>query len=265
MIGERLQLAETLAREGGALALEASRDRSKLVIEKKGLQDLVTAADKAVEAMIVSRLRTAFPDDNVLGEEGGLAHRGAPDAPLWAIDPIDGTANYARGLPLWCVSVGVIIGGRAVAGAIFNPMTGELHAGSSETPATLNGKTIHVSAIDDPQRARANLGFSYRRPVAPHAETVRRLLEAGCEYSRFGSGALGMAYVADGRFEAYFEPHINVWDVAAGIAIVEAAGGRCNDFLAGNAVQDGNAILATTPALWPWFERTLMPLTRRVA
>ncbi|MBS0320344.1 MAG: inositol monophosphatase, partial [Proteobacteria bacterium] len=143
--------------------------------------------------------------------------------------------------------------------------TDELHAGGVGMPATLNGAPIRVSAVDDPHSARANLGFSYRHPVAAHAEAVRRLLEAGCEYSRFGSGALGMAYVADGRFEAYFEPHINVWDVAAGIAIVEAAGGRCNDFLAGDAVRRGNAILASTPALWPWFARTLLPLTRRVA
>ncbi|MBS0320538.1 MAG: inositol monophosphatase, partial [Proteobacteria bacterium] len=144
VIAERLRVAEALAREGGALALAASRDRASLAIERKGLQDLVTAADKAVEALIVARLREAFPADNVLGEEGGFSQQGAPDAPLWAIDPIDGTANFARGLPLWCVSVGVIHGGRAVAGAIYNPVTDELHAGGVGVPATLNGAPIRV-------------------------------------------------------------------------------------------------------------------------
>ena len=103
------------------------------------------------------------------------------------------------------------------------------------------------------------LGFSYRRDPAIHVAGIARLLAAGCEYSRLGSGALGMAYVADGRFEGYFEPHINAWDVAAGIAIVRAAGGWTNDFFAGDGLRAGNTILAAAPGMRAFMERELWP------
>lgn len=261
VIATRFAFACAAARAGGALALESYRHRSTLAIESKGLQDLVTAADRAVEVMLVERVRTAFPGDVVLGEEGGFSATWNDRAPLWVIDPIDGTANFARGVPLWCVSIGLIVDGRCVAGAIYNPVTDELHAGSIAGVATCNGAPIKVSAVEDPKRARAGLGFSYRRSPAAHAQAVLRLLDAGCEYSRLGSGALGMAYVADGRFEGYFEQHINVWDVAAGIAIVQAAGGWTNDFLADGGIANGNAILAAAPGMRSFFERELWPLT----
>jgi myo-inositol-1(or 4)-monophosphatase len=149
--------------------------------------------------------------------------------------------------------------GDAVAGVIYNAVTDELHAGSVDAAATCNGKPIRVSRVTDPRRARVSLGFSYRRDPALHVAGIARLLAAGCEYSRLGSGALGMAYVADGRFEGYFEPHINAWDVAAGIAIVRAAGGWTSDFFAGDGLNRGNAILAATPGTRAFLQRELWP------
>jgi myo-inositol-1(or 4)-monophosphatase len=257
LIAERFAFAQGAALAAGALALPHFRNRATLAVESKGLQDVVTVADKAVEAMLVARIASAFPGDVVLGEEGGLSAAWDRRQPLWVIDPIDGTANFARGLPLWCISIGLLVEGKAAAGVIYNPVNGELHAAMAGSGATLNGAPIRVSAVADPQQARIGLGFSYRRPPSIHLGNIARLLDAGCEYSRLGSGALGMAYVADGRFEGYFEPHINAWDVLAGIVIVREAGGWTNDFLAGDALAHGNPILAAAPGVRGFLEREL--------
>lgn len=261
LTASRLALAQSLAHDAGALAMSHYARYRELQVESKGLQDIVTIADRAVESMLIEGIGQAFPEDIVLGEEGGFTanHRAHSNATLWVIDPIDGTANFARGLPLWCISIGVMQRGDVVAGVIFNPVTGEMHAGGVDAAATCNGTPIHVSAVDDPHRARVGLGFSYRRDPAIHVGGVGRLLAAGCEYSRLGSGALGMAYVADGRFEGYFEPHINAWDVAAGIAIVRAAGGWTNAFFDNDGLRRGNAILAAAPGVRDFLEQELWP------
>lgn len=256
----RLEVARTLVREAGALALASFRDR-RLVVEQKGVQDYVTAADRAVEELIVARLHAAFPGDAFLGEEGGR-RAGAPGASaLWVIDPIDGTNNYARGLPLWCVSVALMRAGEIAFGMIFNPVSDEFYCAVSGHGARCNDQPIKVSAVDSPPQARIGMGFSYRRPPELHLQGIAALLAANCEYSRLGSGALGLALVADGRFDGYFEPHINAWDVLAGICLVREAGGWVNDFLAGDGLFSGNPILACTPGLRTFLQERLMPAT----
>ena len=136
-----------------------------------------------------------------------------------------------------------------VAGVIYNPVTDELYAARKGGGATMNGSPIHVSATTSLEEARIGIGFSYRRPVDPHVATIKALLNARCEYSRLGSGALGMALTADGRLDGYWEAHINIWDVAAGLCIVKEAGGWISDFMQGDAFTNGNPILTATPGL----------------
>ena len=256
-LDNRLRFAIDAARRAGELALAHARDPDGLSIEAKGVQDVVTAADKAVEKALRAEIAAVFPGDAVLGEEEGLAAGWNGSTPLWILDPIDGTANFARRLPLWCVSIGLYTDGDALLGVIHNPMTDELHAAARGRGATLNGQPIRASVATTPEQSRIGLGFSYRREQSLHVAAVDRLLARHCEYSRLGSGALGMAYVADGRFEGYFEPHINSWDVAAGLVIVREAGGFTNDFFAGDALMRGNAILAGAPGLRAFLEATL--------
>lgn len=247
-LGLRMHYAQGLVREAGQAAAERFRRRGELQIERKGKQDFVSEADKACEAFIVAGLLKAFPPDAVLGEEGGSQNVGG-DA-TWIIDPIDGTSNFLAGIPLWCVSLGLVIGRRAVLGIIYNPITDELYAARDGEGALLNGKPIRVSSTSSLDQARMGLGFSYRRPVSEHLKAVQACLDASCEYTRFGSGALGMAFAADGRLDGYYEAHINVWDVAAGLVLVREAGGWTNDFLGNvDAFAQGNFILAATPAL----------------
>lgn len=241
----RRTAGEIVVREAGRLALSYYRSAT-LAIEDKGVQDVVSEADRACEALIVGELSRRFPDDGLLGEEGGQTRTGEL---TWIIDPIDGTANFVRGIPFWCVSIGLVSAGRAVVGLIYDPVADELFSASDSAGATRNGVPIKVSGETRIDRARIGVGFSYRRPVAPHTDAIRSLLEAKCEYLRLGSGALAMAYVADGRFDGYWERHINSWDVAAGLALVTAASGWTSDFFSGDGLKSGNEILAATPAL----------------
>lgn len=258
-IERRYWAAQGIVRSAGRLAAEHYLRRQELAVERKGTQDLVSEADRQCEDLIVGALKGLYPDDGFLGEERGRQNDGAQAT--WIIDPIDGTANFLRGIPLWCVSLGLLAEGEFVIGIIYNPVTEELYAARRNKGATLNGKPIKVSDLAALEDARLGIGFSYRQPVAPHAEAIGRLLDSHCEYSRLGSGALGLAFTADGRLDGYFEAHINVWDVAAGLCIIKEAGGRVNDFLGGDGLAKGNAVLASTPRLYATLEDLL--ITRR--
>jgi myo-inositol-1(or 4)-monophosphatase len=243
----RLRVAEAVIREAGELAAGHFSRRASLTINRKGAQDLVSEADRVCEDLIVSGLARAFPDDAFLGEEGGSRNVGGEAT--WVIDPIDGTHNFLTGVPFWCLSVGLVVSGKAVLGLIYHPAEDELFSAISGGGAFLNGASMKISGETDITRARICVGFSYRRPVAEHIRVVEALLSEGCEYLRLGSGALGLAYAAAGRFDGYWERHINSWDVAAGLVLVREAGGWTNDFLAGDGFLRGNEILAATPAL----------------
>jgi myo-inositol-1(or 4)-monophosphatase len=247
-IEARYLAALGLAQEASALAMGYFGDARKLDVSMKSAQDWLTAADGAVETFLRERIAAAFPGDGVKGEEQG---GGAADN-LWVIDPIDGTANFARAHPHWCISIGFLHKGGPTFGVLAAPVMGETWAALKGRGATRNGRRIGVSEIDDLGRAAIEVGWSTRRPAADYLALVKCVMDAGAAPKRCGSGALGLAFVADGRSEGYMETHINSWDVAAGIVIVEEAGGVLNDFFKGDALMSGNPILAAPPAL---FER----------
>ena len=172
----------------------------------------------------------AFPEDGFLGEEGGSKNLGA--RAIWVIDPIDGTRNFLTGVPFWCISIGLVVDGKPVLGLIYHPAADELFIAETGEGAFVNGAPIKVSGETDLKKARICVGFSYRKAVAEHVRAIDALLTAGCEYCRLGSGALGLAYTAAGRFDGYWERHLNSWDAAAGLVLVAEAGGYVNDFLA---------------------------------
>jgi myo-inositol-1(or 4)-monophosphatase len=244
----RYWAAMAVAREAGAFAAQQYNRRHELEIESKGIQDLVSEADRACEDMIVGALSRLFPHDGFLGEERGAQKTGAKAT--WIIDPIDGTANFLRGIPMWCVSLGLVAEAEFIIGVIYNPITEELYAARQGNGATLNGRNIAVSNTKTLDQARFGVGLSRRHPTARHTDALKALLDANCEYNRFGSGALGLALTADGRLDGFWEAHSNVWDVAAGLCIVKEAGGRVDDFLGEDGLQKGNAVLASTPRLY---------------
>jgi myo-inositol-1(or 4)-monophosphatase len=250
-IEQRYLSACAVAHEAGLLMRRHYRERSAGKVSFKGPQDFLTVVDGAVERLVVERLGRAFPTDRFVGEEGG----GSYGRRTWVIDPIDGTSNFARGIPHFCISIAFVDAGQPTIGVIYDPIADELFAARRGGGATVNGRPMRVSGTRDIRRATIELGWSTRRPAEVYTETVRRILAAGGGFHRSGSGALGMAYVADGRNDGYFEAHINAWDVLAGLVMVREAGGWTNDFLAEDGLTKGNAVLACTRGLRAMLEK----------
>lgn len=241
-VADRFAFAGRLAREAGAIA---QRGFGTSAATMKGRHDVVTEMDAALERHIRAAIAAAFPGDAVIGEEEG----GAAGARLWIVDPIDGTANYARGIPHYCVSIGYLEDGVPTVGAIHDPVHDWLYLAGRGRGAWLNEAPMAVSPCDDLAAATVECGWSTRRPNADYLAMVSRVLAAGGQFRRAGSGALGLADVAAGRSEGYCELHINSWDCAAGIVLVREAGGRTSDFFAGEGLTRGNALIATNAAL----------------
>jgi myo-inositol-1(or 4)-monophosphatase len=237
ILAARLEVAAGLAREAGALVLDLLG--RALVIAEKGPLDLVTAADRASEAMLLERLRAAYPSDLLLGEESdgklGARERAAAirQAPFcWVVDPLDGTTNFAHGYLDFGVSVGLLAWGRPVLGAIAVPARGEIFTGGLGLPAALGGRPIRVSAVASVERALVATGFPYdRRQRMPQLLLwVERILMRTHGLRRSGAATVDLCNLAAGRLEGFFEAGLAPWDLTAGQAIVEAAGGRVTGF-----------------------------------
>lgn len=245
-LDDRLTVACAVAREAGTVARAAfARAPQSRARAFKGPQDYVLESDAEVERVIRERITTAFPADSFFGEESG----GEFGRNVWVVDPIDGTANFARSIPHFCISMAFVRDGRIEIGAIYQPTTDELYAARRDGGATLNGRPMSVTGLDDVQRSLIEAGWSSRRPPDPYVAIVSRLIRTGAQVIRGGSGALGLAYVADGRTDGYCELHMNSWDALAGLLLVQEAGGWINDFLANDGLRRGNAVLACSPAL----------------
>jgi len=241
----RYLAACAIAREAGDVARRFFETREAGTFQLKGHQDVLTEADGAVERLVTGRLAEAFPGDTCVGEEGG----GRYSAATWVIDPIDGTANFARGVAHFCVSIAFVRDGRPVVGAIYAPMSGELFAARRGGGASVNGHPMRVSATTDIRQAMIEVGWSARRPMTDHLALLQRVTATGAGFRRGGSGALGLAYVAAGRSDGYCELHMQPWDVLAGLVMVEEAGGWALDFLADDGLTQGNRVLVCTPGL----------------
>ncbi|WP_394791935.1 inositol monophosphatase family protein [Rhodoferax sp.] len=247
-IAARYALAQSIAHQAGLQALEWFRKRDQLVIESKGLQDMVSAADKDTELYIRAQVLARFADDGFLGEEGGLDHADADF--LWVIDPIDGTACFVNGMHAWCLSIAVTYQGKPVIGVVFDPNSDEMFHACDGHGAYVNQLPIRAHSASNITEGVLGVGFSHRVPVSAFVPFLDRVLSGGGMFIRNGSGALMLSYVAAGRLIGYYEPHINSWDCLAAIVLVQEAGGRVNDFLANNGLHDGNPIIAAGPQLY---------------
>jgi myo-inositol-1(or 4)-monophosphatase len=228
-------------------------DRPREIAEKR-LHDLVTDADHASEALIVERIRAAFPGAAILGEESGT-HAGSGDE-RFIVDPLDGTTNYAHRYPLFCVAIAYERGGVLEAGAVYAPLLDELYAARRGGGATCNGTTIGVSAIERVREAMVCTGFNpagYRRN-ARHFAALSDMAQA---VRRDGSAALDLAFVAMGRYDAFWEWDLKPWDVAAGSLLVEESGGRVGAILGGPLDLSSGSILASNGTIHREMEKLL--------
>ncbi|GAC1495375.1 MAG: inositol monophosphatase family protein [Vulcanimicrobiaceae bacterium] len=240
-----LHCAIETAREAGAEILR--HVGTELAIEQKVLRaDLVTRADRASETLIVGRLRSAFPNASILAEEGG-AHAGTSDE-RWIVDPLDGTTNFAHDYPMYCVSIAYERAGRVVAAAIYAPALDEMYAAEAGAGATLGSRRLAVTRASGIGESLVCTGFKpaqYDRNGA-HFAALSRIAQG---VRRDGSAALDLAFVAAGRFDAFWEFDLHPWDVAAGALIVCEAGGRVTSIDGAPFVVDGRSMLATNGAV----------------
>lgn len=220
----REAFAVELAKQAGEIALDYFRHIETLTVETKGHQDLVSEADRNVETFIRDALRARYPDDGIVGEEH------APTAGMsgfdWVIDPIDGTANFVRGIPAWTVVIAGTRAGRTEIGVVHDPCANETFHGRRGGGAFLNGRPLRASASTSLGDGSVGTGFSNRREVRNILVFIAALVDEGGVFFRNASGALMLAYVASGRLIAYVEEHMNAWDCLAGLLLVEEAGGR---------------------------------------
>jgi myo-inositol-1(or 4)-monophosphatase len=221
---------QAMAREAGSLLMKHFRQHVK--IEYKGAVDLVTVADRESEALILERIRHHFPSHDVIGEEGTRIETGSDYK--WYVDPLDGTTNFAHGYPVFCVSLAVEHRGQRVAGVIYDPTRDEMFVAELGSGARLNDKAIYVSATSNLGECLVGTGFpSKKRHKNPNIYFYHHLTLRTHGVRRAGSAALDLCNVASGRYDGYWEFNLNPWDTAAGVLIVEEAGGKVTDFSGG--------------------------------
>lgn len=200
------------------------------ISNKEGINNLVTEADHASEKAIFDVIRADYPDHYLLSEEAGEIVMDSEYK--WIIDPIDGTVNFANGIPLCCVSIGLEKDGKMILGAVYNPFINEFFFAQHGFGATLNSKIIHVSEEADLMSACLVTGFPYTYLETPNGplEIFAKLIRKGIPVRRLGSAAMDLCWVAAGRFDGFYEHKLSAWDSAAGFLIVEEAGGKITDY-----------------------------------
>jgi myo-inositol-1(or 4)-monophosphatase len=245
-----------IAREAGALLMSYFQQHVK--VEYKGDADLVTVADRKSEALIRERIRKQWPTHDVLGEEQGLVDTGSDYR--WYVDPLDGTTNFAHGFPVFCVSMAVEHQGQRVAAVIYDPTRDELFTAQQGSGAYLNQQRISVSKITNLTECLLGTGFpSHKRHKNPNIFFYHQITLRTHGVRRAGSAALDLCNVACGRFDGFWEFNLNPWDTAAGVLIVEEAGGKVTDFSGGPFQLNSRETLASNglvhTALLSEFER----------
>ena len=224
-------LKQTLlkATDAAGVVIKEYFDKQFTISNKEGINNLVTEVDHKSEAIIIDVIKSSFPNHFILSEEVGEI---AQDSEYkWIIDPIDGTVNYANGIPICCVSIGIEKNGKMIMGAVYNPFINEFFFAEKGLGATMNDKKISVTDRDDVVKSCLVTGFPYTYLDAPNGplQVFEKFIRKGIPVRRLGSAAIDLCWVAAGRFDGFYEHKLSAWDSAAGFIIVEEAGGKVTD------------------------------------
>jgi myo-inositol-1(or 4)-monophosphatase len=252
-----INVAVRAARAAGRIITRASHDLDTIKIARKQRNDFVTEVDRASEAAIIATLRQAYPDHAFLGEESGLTP-GKVDARVheaenvWIIDPLDGTTNFIHGLPQYCVSIALMQRGVVTQAVVYDPNRDELYTASKGRGAFLNDRRIRVSPRAKIDEALVGTGFPFRRleDLDRYLAMFRAVSEKAAGLRRPGAAALDLAYVAAGRYDAFFEIGLMPWDVAAGSLLVSEAGGLVGNLQGESDYLFSEQVLAGTPKVF---------------
>lgn len=224
-------LKQTLikATEAAAIIIQENFDKKFSVFNKEGINNLVTEVDHKSEAAIIEIIKAEFPNHFILSEEVGALEQNSEYK--WIIDPIDGTVNYANGIPICCVSIGIELNGKMEMGAVYNPFMNEFYFAQRGFGASLNDKKISVSKQDKLIASCMVTGFPYTYLDSKNGplQVFEKFIRKGIPVRRLGSAAIDLCWVAAGRFDGFYEHKLSAWDSAAGFIIVEEAGGKVTD------------------------------------
>ena len=237
-----LSIAVKAARRAGSLINRATQDLDLITVERKGVSDYVSEVDRMAEKAIVETLLEAYPDHAILAEEGGA--QGQSDY-LWIIDPLDGTTNFLHGFPQFAVSIGLQIKGVLNLAVIYDPTRNELFTATRGNGAHLNDRRLRVSKQTRLQESLIGTGFPYRdfTYLDDYLKMFRELLPKTAGLRRPGCASLDLAYVAAGRYDGFWEAGLKPWDIAAGVLLIQEAGGLVTDFDGGeNYMATGNVV-----------------------
>ncbi|MCY3879369.1 MAG: hypothetical protein OXF74_09350 [Rhodobacteraceae bacterium] len=255
---ERYRFAQRVAKTSGTKALEYFKDLQSLKVEQKGAHDLVSEADRAIERLIREEIAQAFPDDSIVGEEYDRVG-GSTDF-TWVLDPIDGTANFLRGIPFWNVVVACVRKCEVEIGVMYDPVHDELFHCRRNHGAYLNDEPIRAADCTGLGDGLVGIGTSSKADPDPLPHLVERLRQEGAMFVRNGSGAMGLCYLASGRFIAYMEDYMNAWDCIAGILLAEEAGAIVHDFDTSRMMENGGRAVLAAPGVF----HTIRNLSREV-
>ena len=250
---ERMELAIRAALASGKMLSEYA----ELHVDKKAANDYVTDADKASENLIKGILLTACPEDAFLGEESGTT--GDESQGLWVVDPIDGTTNFIRKLPPYTISIAYVKDGQPRAAAVYAPLTNEMFSAYEGGGAFLNGESIHVSETSDPSECILGISFAHRHPVEAKKmfQLIPRMAAQVNDMRRLGSAAYDLCSVACGRYDAFIERKLYIYDIAAGVLIAREAGGMTCGWPDGEDCLLTGDTVAVTPGLHEWLMKEL--------
>lgn len=239
-----LNITSTAVRGAGQIIMRHFNRIHSLSVKTKQRNDFVSEVDHMAEQEIIRVIHRAYPDHAILAEESGYTHT-SNDEYLWIIDPLDGTTNYLHGIPHFSVSIALKHKDRLQLGVIYDPFKEEMFCASRGEGATLNNHKIRVSSLPDLSAALIGTGIPFRpdQDVKTYLETLKAFIKDTAGVRRAGSAALDLAYVAAGRLDGFWEFGLNAWDMAAGIVLIQEAGGLVGDFSGGHHhMQSGNIV-----------------------
>jgi myo-inositol-1(or 4)-monophosphatase len=244
-----LNIALRAARSAGELIVRSTDRLDAISVNEKEAKDYVTEIDKAAEQSIVAALRKAYPNHGILGEEGGLLEGSGDGADyLWIIDPLDGTTNFVRGIPHYAVSIACKYRGRLEHAVVLDPVRQEEFTASRGRGAAVNGRRLRVSARKSLDGALLGTGFPFKDGdmdnLDAYLNMFRSLVGQTSGLRRAGAASLDLAYVAAGRFDAFWEFGLSEWDMAAGALLIQEAGGLVSDFSGGHDFLEKGQIVA---------------------
>ena len=238
------------ARRGGAVLIRHLKKLDSLKVEKKGRNDFVSEADRAAERAVIEVIQKHYPDHAIEAEESG--RQGDSDH-VWIIDPLDGTANFLHGFPVFCVSIGLQVKGRIEHAAVYDPMREELFTASRGAGALLDDRKIRVSGRKEIEFALVGTGFPFRQAdseMAPYLEMLGKVVKNTAGVRRPGAAALDLCYVAAGRLDGFWETGLKSWDLAAGSLIIREAGGIISGLDGSENFMETGHVLAGTPKIY---------------